>query len=113
MWHAFMAQALAGARPLTLSRSPNPTNPTKPILAGDYLYNNQLHTILYYVDKSDPTGPPPTNPNADPQFHNWETALLTWASKNMPNFQSLNQPARVPSSSAPSSLLGFRIGFSI
>lgn len=91
-WHAFMQQALPQV-PDTTFIKPNPVNPTKPILAGDYLFNNQLHTILYYVDKNNPTGPVPTNPNADPQFYNWETALLTWAAKNMPNFKSLNQPA--------------------
>ncbi len=90
-WHAFMQQALQEV-PNTTFTKPDPVNPTKPILAGDYLYNNQLHTILYYVDKNDPTGPAPSNPNADPQFYNWETALLTWASKNMPNFKNLNQP---------------------
>ncbi len=56
IWHAFMAKALAN-QPLATFMKPDPTNPTKPILAGNYLYNNQLHTILYYVDKNDPTGP--------------------------------------------------------
>ncbi len=91
IWHAFMEKALAD-QPLETFTKPDPVNPTKPILAGDYLHNNQLHTILYYVDKSDPTGPPPSNPDDDPQFKNWETSLLTWAAQNMPNFSSYNQP---------------------
>jgi membrane peptidoglycan carboxypeptidase len=98
MWHAFMQRALAN-QPLETFTAPDPVNAAKPILAGNYLAGNQLHTILYYVDKNDPTGPAPTNPAADPQFNNWETALLTWASKNLPNFQSYNQPTSV--SSAP------------
>ncbi len=101
MWHAFMAQALQN-QPLETFTKPDPANAAKPILAGNYLYNDQLHTILYYVDKDDPPGPPPANPATDPQFHNWETALLTWAAKNLPNFGSYNHPvSTAPSGAAP------------
>ena len=99
-WHTFMQQALVN-QPLETFVRPDPVNPTKPILAGDYLHNNQLHTILYYIDRGDPAGPPPADPNADPQFHNWETALLTWAAKNMVYFSSYNQPVPVSSPSSP------------
>ncbi len=91
MWSAFMKQVLPTVSNETFPQ-PDPPAATKPILAGNYLYNNQIHSILYYVDKADPTGPPPTDPSVDPQFHNWETALLDWASKNLPNFQSYNHP---------------------
>lgn len=40
----------------------------------------QPHSILFYIDKDDPTGPPPTNPARDPQFENWERAVQTWIS---------------------------------
>lgn len=85
MWSAFMTQALPLV-PNTTFTQPDPTNPSKPILAGDYTANNQIHTILFYVDKSDPTGPDPTNPGADPQFANWETGVINWARQNIPNF---------------------------
>jgi len=90
MWSAFMQQALPQVPNETFTQ-PNPVYPIKPILAGDYLYGNQIHTILYYVNKSDPTGAPPADPAADPQFHNWETGVLNWAANNLPNFQSYNQ----------------------
>jgi membrane peptidoglycan carboxypeptidase len=90
IWHAFMAQALASTTADTFVQ-PDPTNPTKPILAGNYLFDNQFHTILYYVDKSDPTGPDPTNPSSDPQYNNWETDLQAWGAKNLPNYSSYNQ----------------------
>ena len=101
IWHAFMEKALAD-QPLETFVRPDPTNPQKPILAGNYLYGNQLHTILYYVDKNDPTGPPPADPNSDPQFRNWEAALLSWASKNM---SSLSSPYNNPTSGASTAKL--------
>ncbi len=41
-----------------------------------------VHSILYWVDKNDPLGPPPTNPSSDSQFANWEKPVLDWAAKN-------------------------------
>ncbi len=41
-----------------------------------------VHSILYWVDKSDPQGPAPTNPAADPQFNNWEKPVFDWATEN-------------------------------
>jgi hypothetical protein len=66
--------------------APAATSPTKPILTGNYAANNQIHTILYYVNKNDPTGPDPSNPASDPQFKNWETGVINWAKQNIPNF---------------------------
>ncbi len=37
------------------------------------------HTILYYVNKDDPQGDTPKNPEDDPQFKNWEKAVKKWA----------------------------------
>lgn len=42
----------------------------------------QIHSILYWVDKQNPTGPPPTSPDSDPQFTLWETAVQKWAKEN-------------------------------
>ncbi len=41
-----------------------------------------VHTILYYLDKNNPRGPQPSNPNSDPQFSIWENAVVAWAKKN-------------------------------
>jgi penicillin-binding protein 1C len=41
-----------------------------------------LHTILYYVDKDEPNGPPPANPQADRQFSAWEAPIQKWASEH-------------------------------
>ncbi len=70
----------------------------KPIIRGDYIDSsilvseaqtgsttpdltgviNSIHDILYYVNKNDPQGPYPANPNADDQFVNWEYGVQAW-----------------------------------
>ncbi|MES2749132.1 MAG: transglycosylase domain-containing protein [Patescibacteria group bacterium] len=70
----------------------------KPIIRGDYIDSsilisqaqtgsttpdisgviNSIHDILYYVDKNDPQGPYPSNPNVDDQFANWEYGVQAW-----------------------------------
>lgn len=41
-----------------------------------------VHSILYYVDKDDPRGPAPANPEADPQFERFEEPVKKWAKDN-------------------------------
>lgn len=41
----------------------------------------KVHTILYYVDKDNPQGPYPSNPQKDPQFSRWEEPVRAWAEK--------------------------------
>ena len=73
----------------------------KPILKGEYIINYwsgnniypQVHEILYYINKNDPLGPPPIDPENDSQFDNWEEPTLAWAKINIPNFeQNYNKP---------------------
>jgi hypothetical protein len=54
-----------------------------------------VHSILYWVDKSNPLGAPPANPNSDPQFHLWETAVQRWAA-NSGYSSDDNNPANNP-----------------
>lgn len=37
-----------------------------------------IHSILYWVDKSDPLGPIPIKPELDPQFKYWEYGVNKW-----------------------------------
>ena len=41
-----------------------------------------VHTILYWVDRNDILGPPPTDPTDNYQFNNWETAVQNWWAQN-------------------------------
>ncbi len=52
------------------------TDKTPPELIEERVFP-QVHSILFWVDKDNPLGPAPTNPEADPQFTNWETAVQT------------------------------------
>lgn len=37
-----------------------------------------VHSILHFVEKSNPRGPYPTNPTSDGQYVNWEYAVQLW-----------------------------------
>lgn len=39
------------------------------------------HDILHYVDRKDPRGPIPSEPNRDSQYKNWEKAVENWYEK--------------------------------
>jgi len=61
-----------------------------------------VHTILYYLDKNKPQGPPPTDPTKDIQFASWEAPIREWAKKNnyveeKPKSESCSLRSSVPS----------------
>ncbi len=39
-----------------------------------------VHTILHWINKSNPLGPPPVNPYDDPQYSLWEIPVRAWVS---------------------------------
>jgi hypothetical protein len=64
----------------------------------------EIHTILYWIDKDNPTGPPPANPQGDPQFTLWETPIRAWVQAHgynlnqspIANPQNTNAPGTAP-----------------
>lgn len=44
-------------------------------------YVRNIHSILYWVDKKNPLGPPPENPQNDPQYKLWEYGVLLWSAE--------------------------------
>lgn len=64
---------------LTTGRPATEETPTE---RRQTVFMPDVHTILYWVDKNDPTGPIPSNPQQDGQFNNWETAVRRWAGQN-------------------------------
>lgn len=83
MWHEALAYALS-KYPKTYFGEPDPTpDNLPPMLRGiwqipDANGNVIPHSLLYWTDKNNPTGPPPANPSNDPQFAYWEYAVAAW-----------------------------------
>ncbi len=64
------------------------------------------HSILYYVNKDDPRGSQPKNPESDPQFKNWEISIQKWAldqkdlnKKNVPSKDCISDDSNIARSS--------------
>lgn len=91
IWSAFMKEAL-NERPLETFIRPDPITTEKPILRGE-LPEREIHSILYYIDRSDPLGNSLHDPHNDPQFKNWEESVLAWGSYSIFDFSSYNQSA--------------------
>ncbi|MEI7512076.1 MAG: PBP1A family penicillin-binding protein [Candidatus Uhrbacteria bacterium] len=107
IWQAYMKRALKGM-PIERFTPPDAPQTTKLALLGkafeEKVIVNKLtglrasdltpaelreerpnriaHSILWFIDKDDPTGPAPTNPAQDPQFGNWESAVRSWATRS-------------------------------
>ena len=45
-----------------------------------------VHDLIHWVNKTDPTGPPPTDPESDPLYNNLETAVQNWWAANKQNY---------------------------
>jgi len=105
LWGAFVSQVAKNFPPADFKTPPPPLTDNKPVLRGiwqggvsywkdsvsgkvatDYtpletrqevVFNN-VHSILYWVNKNDPQGPAPTDPSQDSQYANWEYAVAKW-----------------------------------
>jgi 1A family penicillin-binding protein len=101
MWREFIDIALAKLPAETFPPPQINLEGVKPVIRGEYIdaslllqamanqpegvpkldismvYQN-IHSILYYVNKNDPQGPYPTNPANDPHFTNWEYGVRKW-----------------------------------
>jgi len=109
MWNAFMQDVLK-ERPVEYFTDPTKIkDDIKPILRGYWQGGEQyfidsisgkltteytpketikemivtnIHNILYWVDKKDPLGEKPKNPELDPQFNLWEYPVREWVKQN-------------------------------
>ena len=143
IWNDFMKLALANTPPENFN-PPDPVQVDKPILRGElpdeitvkidkasgklateltppsFVIEKTFkgyHSILYYVDKDNPQGSMPTNPEQDPQYQRWEDAIKKWL-KNQKSgleippteYDDLHIPANQPSLSIISPQTGFSTG---
>lgn len=99
MWHEAMAYALS-KYPKTYFGEPSPIySSVPPMLQGNWRIpdvNGNIipHSLLYWTDKNNPLGPPPSNPYQDPQFAYWEYSISAWYSSHPALFT--NPPIFVP-----------------
>ncbi len=80
MWRKVMDKIII-SHPAENFTSPDPITNRNPILLGQ-LPPNDTNTILYYINKDDPLGPPPQNPSADPQYVLWQAGINNWLGQN-------------------------------
>lgn len=110
MWREFMDVALADTEVNDFPQPQIDTSGVKPIIRGDYIDSNliaeqlgsnssstldlnmissNVHNILHFVNKSNPNGPYPNNPQNDPQYSNWEYAVQIWRNRTFPSTNPL------------------------
>lgn len=109
LWNAFMKEALKTLPNEKFEKPAEIDSNLKPILRGFWQGNEtykidtisgnlatdltpketqkeisatNIHSILYWVDKKDPNGPTPANPDQDYQFRNWEYGVQQWLLNN-------------------------------
>jgi penicillin-binding protein 1A len=105
-WHDIMAYALS-KYPKTYFGEPDPIPTTvPPMLQGNWYVPDATgvvapHSLLYWTDKNNPLGPPPTNPAQDPQFAAWEYGISSWYASH-PELFNRGVMLPVPLSSTPS-----------
>lgn len=51
---------------------------SNPILLGQLPPGDPPHSILHYIDRSNPTGPAPQDPMKDPMYLFWEEGIRIW-----------------------------------
>ncbi len=118
IWNKFMIEALNTLPNEKFEKPDLETNPevVKPVLRGFWQGNEHffidkislklatdntpeetkqekiitnVHSILYWVNKNDITGPPPSNPNNDPQFSHWEIPVQNWWAQNAYKYKTI------------------------
>jgi 1A family penicillin-binding protein len=124
IWKSFMEEYLK-EHPSPAFEKPIPDpeyDSLKPILRGVWMGNNavaidkvtglratentpkeaiiekvitDVQDILYWVDKDNPRGPAPTNPNKDPQFRLWNPPVQAWWLANMGTY-NVTTPSDIP-----------------
>ena len=86
IWNDFMKQALPKFPKEDFFQAETLSS-QKPMLDGSYVIQTetgpQVHDILFWIDKKNPLGPQPQNPENDPQFSNWEAGVKLWLTQNI------------------------------
>lgn len=94
MWKQAMIYGLSKYPKAYFSEaSPIPTS-VPPMLQGIWQIPDGTgavvpHSLLYWTNKEDPQGPPPSSPGNDPQFAHWEYGISAWYAAHPEMFGNL------------------------
>jgi penicillin-binding protein 1C len=98
IWNDVITSALKNL-PVEYFDKPDPIDPSTPAIIRGLWQNDgtNVHSILYWIDKNNPLGQQPLNPQSDPQYINWEYGVQNWWNVNKSKYPiALNtQPAIV------------------
>jgi len=119
MWREFMDIALEKLPAETFTQPQINTQGVKPIIRGQYI-NTQLlldsmqnasstdidlgtvsrniHSILHFVDRNNPSGPAPVNPSSDGAYDNWEYGVRQWNQRTFGAFFNATSTNNTPTS---------------
>ncbi|MDC1205550.1 transglycosylase domain-containing protein [Candidatus Pacebacteria bacterium] len=98
MWREFMDFALTKVADQDFAEPPATDSDLKPVLRGEIFdptallasiesgettfdlkgITSGIHSILHFVEKDNPQGPYPVNPEEDSQYENWEYSVQKW-----------------------------------
>ena len=81
MWNKVVKKIISSA-PAENFTAPDPILGRSPALMGQ-LPPDDAHTILFYIDKKNPLGPPPTDPALDPQYPLWQIGINNYLIKEL------------------------------
>ncbi len=95
IWNGILTEALKTNPPSNFNK-PDEIDPgIRPILLGKWQGEDtisNIHSILYWVDRNNILGLKPINPEADPQYTRWETAVQNWWFVNNGNYKFETTP---------------------
>ena len=77
IWRKVMEKLLT-SHPVENFTKPDPIQNINPILLGQFPVGDPPHSILYYIDKNNPLGPAPQNPNSDLLYSFWEEGIKNY-----------------------------------
>lgn len=78
-WQGGLSTVISQTNPITPTVTQNNLLPYESV---SETLSGGIHSILHWVDKDNPRGPIPTNPELDPQYKYWEYSVQKWLQAN-------------------------------
>jgi len=79
IWNKIMTKIIS-SHDIENFTDPEPIKEINPILLGQ-IPQGENHSILHYINKDNPLGPPKQNPADDPMYINWEAGVMNYILK--------------------------------